>query len=160
MASPELASLHSSGTYRFEFDKSQTVSIPAEQIRLVVGFSKIGPFNTPVFIPDTGFFNSVFGPVDRGSERKKSYFHRTCLAALERGPILALNLLALNDTDENYDIDYAECMPFSTSATQSNEGMVTDALYSGYFNKDKFWFPEVDAFLNNIPANINNPNKK
>ena len=50
---PKIASIKAAGTYRFEFDKSQIVSIPANQTRLIVGFSKKGPFNTPVFVPDT-----------------------------------------------------------------------------------------------------------
>ena len=59
--SPQIAAFKSSGVYRLEFDKSQTVAIPAEQLRLIVGFSRKGPFNTPVFCPDSGFFRSVFG---------------------------------------------------------------------------------------------------
>ena len=35
--SPQLLQFKSSGVYRLEFDKSQTVNIPAETIRLVVG---------------------------------------------------------------------------------------------------------------------------
>ena len=38
--SPQLLQFKSSGVYRLEFDKSQTVNIPAETIRLVVGRSK------------------------------------------------------------------------------------------------------------------------
>ena len=97
---PKIASLKAAGTYRFEFDKSQVVSIPANQTRLVVGFSKTGPFNTPVFVPDTAFFKQVYGDIDRNLERKDSFFHRSCLAALERGPILALNLLSLDANDK------------------------------------------------------------
>ena len=93
---PKITTLKASGTYRFEFDKSQVVSIPAEQTRLVIGFSKKGPVNTPVFVPDTAFFKQVFGDIDRNLEKKESYFHRSCLTALERGPILALNLLAIH----------------------------------------------------------------
>ena len=51
--SPQLLQFKSSGVYRLEFDKSQTVNIPAETIRLVVGRSKKGPYNTPVLIEDT-----------------------------------------------------------------------------------------------------------
>ena len=50
--SPQLQQFKSSGVYRLEFDKSQTVNIPAETIRLVVGRSKKGPYNTPVLIED------------------------------------------------------------------------------------------------------------
>ena len=54
--SPQLLQFKSSGVYRLEFDKSQTVNIPAETIRLVVGRSKKGPYNSPVFIEDVEQF--------------------------------------------------------------------------------------------------------
>ena len=147
--SPELLQFKSSGVYRLEFDKSQVASIPAEQIRMVVGFSKEGPFNTPVFVSDTGFFQNVFGPLDRTLERKGSYFHRTALSALERGPILALNLLRLNNDLESASPDIVDYQTFSTASTEVNP-IEKSALFSGFYNKDKFWFPEDLAFLNNI----------
>tara|TARA_R100000900_G_scaffold146317_1_gene135600 strand:- start:4297 stop:7491 length:3195 start_codon:yes stop_codon:yes gene_type:complete len=144
---PKITTLKASGTYRFEFDKSQVVSIPAEQTRLVIGFSKKGPVNTPVFVPDTAFFKQVFGDIDRNLEKKESYFHRSCLTALERGPILALNLLRLDDQ-----VDKVEYLKFLCATAeeniQSNTG--AEAKYSGFFNQDKFWFPDTDAFLNNV----------
>ena len=145
---PKITSLRAAGTYRFEFDKSQVVSIPANQTRLIVGFSKKGPFNTPVFCPDTSFFKEVYGDIDRNLERKDSYFHRSCLTALERGPILALNILNLDSTDQ------VEFIKFATSATpeaQANQG--ASAEYQKMYNRDKFFFPETDAFLNNVSAN-------
>ena len=139
--SPELLQFKSSGVYRLEFDKSQVASIPAEQIRMVVGFSKEGPFNTPVFVSDTGFFQNVFGQLDRTLERKGSYFHRTALSALERGPILALNLLRLNNDLDSATPDIVDYQTFSTASTEINPAEET-ALFSGFYNKDKFWFPE------------------
>lgn len=144
---PKIAAFKSSGVYRLEFDKSQTVSIPAEQLRLVVGFSKQGPFNTPVFVSDSSFFQSVFGGIDRSLERKGSFFHRSAQTALERGPILALNLLRLNNDATSGDKDQAYV--FSSSATEANQGFDNE-LYSGYYNQDGFWFPDTEAFLNNI----------
>ncbi len=145
---PKIASIKAAGTYRFEFDKSQVVSIPANQTRLIVGFSKTGPFNTPVFIPDTAFFKQVYGDIDRNLERKDSFFHRSCLAALERGPILALNLLNLTTADE------VEYIKFGTSATpeaQVNVGALAE--YQNMYNRDKFFYPDSDAFLSNVSAN-------
>lgn len=149
--SPDLAQFanKASGVYRLEFDKSQTASIPAEQIRLVVGFSKKGPFQTPIFVPDTGFFEEVFGNIDRGLERKGSYFHRTALAALERGPILALNLLRLNDDETSFNVDKIKYQAMSASACTANP-QDDEALYSGFYNKDRFWFPSTSAFMENI----------
>jgi len=147
---PKIASLKAAGTYRFEFDKSQVVSIPANQTRLIVGFSKRGPFNTPVFVPDTAFFKQVFGDIDRNLERKDSYFHRSCLSALERGPILALNLLALDSDDT---VDYIKLGTASTPEAQINAG--ASGEYQKFYNRDKFFFPDSDAFLDNVGANRN-----
>lgn len=144
---PKIAAFKSAGVYRLEFDKSQTVTIPSEQIRLVIGFSKQGPFNTPVYCPDAGFFTSVFGTIDKTLERKQSYFQRSALTALESGPILALNLLRLDNDPTTGDKD--ESYLFSTSATEINEGF-QDELYSGYYNTDAFFFPDTQSFLNNI----------
>jgi hypothetical protein len=154
--SPQIAAFRSAGVYRLEFDKSQTVAIPAEQLRLVIGFSRKGPFNTPVFCPDTAFFKAVFGDINRVDERKGSFFHRSALAALERGPILALNLWRLNNATDGTG-DYDESYLFSTSSTEANQGLTNQVLYSGYFNQDKFWFPSTDAFLTNIGADDNAP---
>lgn len=145
---PKIASLKAAGTYRFEFDKSQVVSIPANQTRLLVGFSKKGPFNTPVFVPDTSFFKQVFGDIDRNLERKDSYFHRSCLVALERGPILALNLLSLDQTDE---VNFIKLGTAATPEAQNNNGALAE--YQKFFNRDKFFFPDTDAFLDNVSAN-------
>mgnify|MGYP003625073947 CR=1 FL=1 len=145
---PKIASIKAAGTYRFEFDKSQVVSIPANQTRLIVGFSKTGPFNTPVFVPDTAFFKQVYGDIDRNLERKDSFFHRSCLAALERGPILALNLLNLDKTDK------VEYLKFGTAATpdiQANAGALAE--YQKMYNRDKFFYPDSDSFLDNVNAN-------
>jgi hypothetical protein len=152
----KIAAFKSAGVYRLEFDKSQTVSIPAEQIRLVVGFSNQGPFNTPIYCPDAGFFVSVFGNIDRKLERKDSYFQRSCLTALESGPILALNLLRLNNDATTGDKDKAYI--FSASATEPNEGFANE-LYSGYYNTDAFFFPETEAFLTNVNYTENSIDK-
>jgi hypothetical protein len=153
---PKIAAFKSSGVYRLEFDKSQTVSIPAEQLRLIVGFSKQGPFNTPVFVSDSSFFQSVFGSIDRSLERNGSFFHRSAQTALERGPILALNLLRLNNDATTGDKDQA--FIFSASSTEANEGFENE-LYSGYYNQDGFWFPDTEAFLNNISYTRNSLDK-
>jgi len=145
---PQIENIKSSGIYSFEFDKSQTVSVPAEQIRMVIGFSKKGPFNTPTYVSDSGYFQDVFGSIDRSMERKGSFFHRTALAALERGPILALNLLRVDD--EN---DFVESMVYSTSSTQIQSYVAEDLPYKNYFNRDKFWFPNDEEFLTNITNN-------
>jgi hypothetical protein len=138
--SPSLQQFKSSGVYRLEFDKSQIINIPAETIRLVIGFSKKGPFNTPVFVQDSGFFKAVYGDIDTALERKGSFFHRTALTCLDRGPIIVLNLLILGDSDTS------QFQSVSTSATMDNPG-ATSAPLSSYFNTDKFWFLDPTTFV-------------
>jgi hypothetical protein len=138
--SPSLQQFKSSGVYRLEFDKSQIINIPAETIRLIIGFSKKGPFNTPVFVQDTTFFRTVFGDIDTTLERKGSFFHRTALTCLTRGPVIVLNLLNLTEADKS------QFQVLSTSSTMNNLG-ATAAPVSSYFNTDKFWFPDANALV-------------
>ena len=133
----------SSGVYRLEFDKSQLINIPAETIRLVIGYSNKGPFNTPIFVPDASFFRNVFGDIDNGLELKGSYFHRSCLTALDRGPILAINLMRL---DNSVTAEY-RAMSAQSDMINKVEG---SSPVSNFFNRDKFWFIDEDAVINAI----------
>lgn len=87
-----LAKIKSSGVYRYVFDKSEIPATERNSLRLVVGYSEKGPFNTPVYINDASEFITTFGNVSRRMERKGVFFHRMAIQALEAGPILALNL--------------------------------------------------------------------
>ena len=139
--SPSLQQFKSSGVYRLEFDKSQITNIPSETIRLIIGFSKKGPFNTPVLCRDTVFFKEIFGDIDTTLERKGSFFHRTALVSLDRGPVIVLNLLNLDDT-----LDQSQFRSISTASWQANSA-VRFAPVSSYFNQDKFWFTDAQALV-------------
>jgi hypothetical protein len=134
--SPQLLQFKSSGVYRLEFDKSQTVNIPAETIRLVVGRSKKGPYNTPVFIENTEQFVQVFGGIDSSLEKKGMYFHRSCIETLSRGPILALNLTAADAADR-----VALVSPATNSSIEGLAAREASVQYSDIFDTDKFWVP-------------------
>lgn len=154
----ELINLKAAGVYRSEEDRSQIIDMPVSQTRLLMGFSKKGPFNTPVYVRDTKQFKDIFGDIDRTLEKKGSYFHRSCLTALLTGPIYVMNMLKLNDTDpcteqeyeeEKTDLDEVGFIQMSTAANVQN-GKFKKALYSGMFNTDKFWYADSEAFFNNI----------
>lgn len=134
--SPQLLQFKSSGVYRLEFDKSQTVNIPAETIRLVVGRSKKGPYNTPVFIENVEQFTQVFGGIDKALEKKGMYFHRSCIETLSRGPILALNLTAADEADR-----IALVSPATNSSVEGLAARELSVQYSTIFDTDKFWVP-------------------
>ena len=97
--SPQLLQFKSSGVYRLEFDKSQTANIDVSTLRLVVGHSRKGPYNTPVLIENVEAFIQVYGNIDKSLEKKGMFFHRSAKAALSRGPILALNLAHFGAND-------------------------------------------------------------
>jgi hypothetical protein len=142
--SPQLLQFKSSGVYRLEFDKSQTVNIPAETIRLVVGHSKKGPYNSPVLVDSVEQFINVFGSIDRNLEKKGMFFHRSALTALTRGPILALNLAKFDSADL---ISYAAPITDATDALAT--AIENDDEYSKFFNTEKFWTPSDEA-LNSV----------
>ena len=101
MALPNyLAQIKSSGIYRFVWDKSEIAGVPAEILRLVVGYSEKGPFNTPVYISSKAEFKSIFGDVSKKLEKRGVFFHRMALQCLDKGPIIALNLKKFTPTTE------------------------------------------------------------
>jgi hypothetical protein len=135
-----------SGVYTLEFDASQNVILTSQTIRLVVGFSNVGPFNTPVYIPDATTMIAIFGDIDRSLENKGSFFHRSVFTCLSQGPVFALNLLKLNDDASSASPDEVTYKSFSLDTEQYN-GVVTERLYSSYYNKERFWFPDPEYFL-------------
>jgi hypothetical protein len=143
--SPQLLNFKSSGVYRLEFDKSQTTNNNVQTIRLVVGHSKKGPYNTPVFVQTAEEFNAIFGSIDTNLEKLGMFFHRSALAALGRGPILALNIANI---DENDTIAFQS--PVTNGSVDSISALDGANELASYFNIDKFWFPEDKAVLDTI----------
>lgn len=87
-----LAKIKSSGIYRFVWDKSEIAGVDAEVLRLVVGYSEKGPFNTPVYVTSENEFKSIYGGISKKLEKRGIYFHRLALQCLAKGPIICLNL--------------------------------------------------------------------
>ena len=160
----DLSQFKASGVYTLEFDASENIIINPSTIRLVVGYSNIGPFNTPVYCPDITTFQEVFGGIDKALEKKGSFFHRSSLVCLQSGPIFALNLRILNNSvDENDDpnfaagADVARYRAFSVDTEEQNGANATggysdpltkqDKLLSSYYNKEKFWFPDTNYLI-------------
>lgn len=144
--SPSLKQFKSSGTYRLTKDNTQTIGTSSAITKLIPGFSKKGPFNTPIYVQDKKFFIDVFGDIDKKLERNGSFFHRTALAALESGPIIALNLLKLDNT-----LDNTSYTGLSVNSTIPNT-IVKSTPLSSLFNTDKFWFADPLA-LKDVNSN-------
>ena len=163
----DLSVFKSSGVYTLEFDASENIVVNPQTVRLVVGFSSTGPFNTPVYVPDVQTALKVFGDIDRALEKKGSFFHRSIFTCLNSGPVFALNLLRLNNSvteTETPDVangaDVARYRAFSLDTEEvnglnsSDEYAKTnsllpkqDKLVSSYYNKEKFWYPDPNMLL-------------
>lgn len=139
-----LAKIKSSGIYRFVWDKSEITATDAETLRLVVGYSEKGPFNTPVYIDNTRDFKTIFGDVNKKLEKRGIFFHRLALQALLAGPILALNVKKF----ANEKVGYATATT-GNAALRSSETNVM-----GIYNTSRFWHvdPEVLSDLDNADS--------
>jgi hypothetical protein len=148
--SPQLRQFKSSGVYRLEFDKSQTSNINVGTLRLMVGHSKKGPFNTPVLIENQEDFKNVYGGTDKALETLGMFFHRSCLAALTRGPILALNMQSFDSNDLGA---HATLWTEGSTAPGSLVASGTSA-YTNFHDMDKFMKP-TDTALLSVVSNTN-----
>ena len=156
------------GITRLERDLSiNQVRRQMKNVRLFIGFSKKGPFNTVRYIANQREFRDIYGDIDKVLEKKGSFFHRSCLAALTVSPIYCLNILALDDNE-----DYVAYMPFSTSCGSyhiESDGAIinyqendcyqretepTVAPYIGMFNTDAFWYADGDSFAYNTGVDV------
>ena len=133
----------SAGIYRLVYDKSVINGVEAELLRLVVGYSPKGPFNTPVYIKTVSEFTAMFGGISKTLEKRGCFFHRTCIQALEAGPILCLNLKKFANEQVNaLDISSSKDIKISTE----RELKVTDI-----YDRSRFWKLEPEKLeTNNI----------
>lgn len=142
MANINLSDYKASGTYFREIDSTIRTTQATTQNRIIIGFSRKGPFNTPVTINSVAERTEVFGDIDTFLERRGSYFHRSIDIALEEGPVIALALLPLNDMEEGDKVDY---QALSVSQAEKNSTKLK-TLYSSFYDKEKFWKPSTENF--------------
>jgi len=141
----DLGKYNRPGIFINEIDNS-IIELPSQDIliNLVPGFSKKGPVNKPVYCESKADFIAIFGDIDRGLERKDSYFHRTCIKMLESGPIYALNLLLTDD-----DRDKANWKTLSCASEFKND-TTKQMPYSRLFNRQDFWQRDDESFLDYV----------
>ncbi len=131
----------SSGVYTVEIDESTNLSLPISTGRLIIGSSKKGPINSVVAVNDLRTRLAVYGEIDTKLEKNGSFFHRTMDVALREGPVFALNLVPVSDTDKAY------FGTFNTESSSTNstwlESMFTSKI-SDFYNTQKLWFASID----------------
>lgn len=131
------------GIFIEEFDQSVITSPTVDGItNMIIGVSKKGPVNTPILLKTLGDLESIFGQLDRGLERKGSFFHRTIAKMLETSPVFAINLLA---TDDNLDlIEYKSL----SAASNLNNDVTREGAYRRFFDTTGFWKRDTESFIN------------
>ena len=154
----DLTQFKASGVYTLEFDASESIILNTQTIRLVIGFSRKGPFNSPVYLPDTKTARRIFGEIDPFLESRGSFFHRSLFTCLEIGPIFGLNLLPLNNQPITQGGDAVEYKSYSVDTAEAN-GVSTRALYSSFYNTQRFWFPDDTNLVAIANANATNAGK-
>ena len=154
----DLTQFKASGVYTLEFDASESIILNTQTVRLVVGFSRKGPFNSPVYLPDTKTARRIFGEIDPFLESRGSFFHRSLFTCLEIGPIFGLNLLPLNNQPITQGGDAVEYKSYSVDTAESN-GVTTKALYSGFYNTQRFWYPDETNLVAIANSNAINTGK-
>ena len=131
----------SSGVYTVEIDESTNLSLPIATGRLIIGSSKKGPINSVVAVNDLRTRLAVYGEYDSKLEKAGSYFHRTIDVALREGPVFALNLVPVQDTDMAY------FGTFNTESASNNstwtQGQFTSKI-ADFYNTQKLWFASID----------------
>lgn len=143
-----LAKIKSSGIYRFVFDKSEIPPAEAETMRLVVGYSEKGPFNTPVYIDNANDFITIFGNISKKLERKGIYFHRSALQALNGGPILALNVKPFGVNEKVQTLSFNPvALDTSISINEENKSTI-----KSIYDTNRFWYLDADQ----LPKKIEN----
>lgn len=139
-----LSQFKSAGVYTIEIDQSERVTVTSQSLRLVPGFSKVGPFNTPVFIRSTRDRQKWYGNLDYKLERKGSFFHRSIDTCLLQSPVFAINLLNVNtNPDASSNMDKVDAIGFSVDSSLSNYNTVSD-LFINFYNRERFWKADPD----------------
>ena len=136
------------GIFIEEFDNSIITTPIVEGItNMVIGVSKKGPVNTPIRLTTGNDLESVFGTLDRGLERKGSFFHRTISKMLESSPVFAINLLSTDDT-----LDVIEYKSLSSSSGYTND-IEREGPYRRFFDTTGFWKRDTESFINLTKTN-------
>jgi hypothetical protein len=146
-----LNNFKASGVYTIEIDQSENTVLPLTTGRLIVGSSRVGPYNTVVLINDVRTLRSVYGEIDPKLEKAGSYFHRTIEVALREGPVFALNVVPLDpDEDVVLNKDQGFYTTFNTESSSNNDVEVpTSYPVVEFFNRRRLWFADSNQ-LNRV----------
>lgn len=143
-----LAKIKSAGIYRFVFDDSTVTTQEVETLRMVVGYSEKGPFNTPVYVDNAADFTTIFGNISKRLERRGVYFHRMALQALQAGPIMALNLKPFNkNTGDPEQVGLLKFDFGHVGGVFSKGSDITVTNITSLYNTNRFWYLDESKLI-------------
>ena len=132
----QLQSIKSSGVYRFVYDKSVITGATAETLRLLVGYSDKGPFNTPVYITSRDEFVRTYGNISKRLEKKGIFFHRLALQALNGGPLLCLNLKPFGESNR---LQWTSFKASTMLADLGDNTVSSSNKVTNVYDTNRFW---------------------
>jgi hypothetical protein len=130
-----LQNFKAAGVYKVVYDKSTILGEDSNILRLVVGFSEKGPFNTPTYVTSVSDFKAIYGDASKKLEKRGCYFHRIAIQCLTTGPILCLNL-------KKFDNETLHAVGISTEINhQYPEGKIVprEVLVEDIYDTTRFW---------------------
>ena len=144
MAIPvHLQQFKAAGIYRVVFDHATVLNMDTQILRLVVGYSEIGPFNVPVLVKNPQEFKAIFGDISKKLEKRGIYFHRLALQMLQVSPILCLNL-------KKFDGETVSAATISTDFNPKFKPIDTVTLnVEDIYDTTRFWTLDAER-LNNL----------
>lgn len=134
-------SFKAAGIYRIIYDKSTVLNEDTNILRLVVGYSDKGPFNTPVYVTSVSEFTSLYGNGSKAQEKRGNWFHRLAKQCLQSYPILALNLKKF-DTEKVSGLSVNTDVYVGTD-TQKEQINLHNFYVADIYDTTRFW--ELDA---------------
>ena len=148
-----LAKIKSAGIYRFVWDKSVVPPQQAETLRMLIGYSEKGPFNTPVYIDNIADFKTIYGNISKRLEKRGVYFHRMAEQALQAGPILALNLKPFTTEAVSYlALNGNDFVEPETGKMLVAPKQVEGSIQEGIYDTNRFWKLDADLIAKKIKS--------
>jgi hypothetical protein len=141
-------SFKAAGIYRLIYDKSTIPNTATTNtIRLIVGYSDKGPFNTPVLVSNQSEFVSLFGNGSKALEKRGVFFHRLAKQCLSTYPCLCLNL-------KKFANEHVGAVAIDTKLNEKDVIKSLKYLVSDIYDTTRFWTLDATKLSEINPVTI------
>lgn len=141
-------SFKAAGIYRLIYDKSTIPNTATTNtLRLIVGYSDKGPFNTPVLVSNQSEFVSLFGNGSKALEKRGVFFHRLAKQCLSTYPCLCLNL-------KKFANEHVGAVAIDTKLNEKDVIKPLKYLVSDIYDTTRFWTLDATKLSEINPVTI------